>query len=785
MTLLLAEGFEHIHPSAISIPGFGCKVAAFRGDYGYYDPSGLPTYYNWDNISVVAGYGDGQVANARKGGKALMFSLPGDRPHILLNFKKSRIVYVGFAFRIPIETDSWDGEAFRISFERYKSRGPIQDSEIYVSEQFETFGTCIWKERTGYADLEWTFGEQEPIYEQIIHNQDVIDGDWHYIEFATTVYGGTVGNPQGWCETRFSNTTNRRENILTAASGSDEAFFINAIKIISGTLESIVFDDIYVTNDEGEVNNSFLGSIYIRPMSPSFTGNLKESTTVNTIFRHDAVGPEYIGDESELPNPLPTPEEEPNFTEWGDPTGSYMLLPLEGAKQTFRCTDASFMDSNPRIHGVVLDVIAEMPDKKSAKASLTPIKTIENTNHTYYPISCDMIPHTLPALHQLIMENPKANDPVVEQYDNQWSTIAVNNSEYGFKIDKVIEQVPYNSDWNPALLRYPLVYDKTVDDVMGLEDWPLRYWEEIMYEVLTFDPYSRWDWACPVYENLDMFDTPQRIRASFCFAWSNAKMDAVILMPEEFMKDSLGFEEYIRADAVTLIEETIGVTDSAYHEWVEELQSWFNSYDFINYSWGATAEDNISLAISDIFDNHFFIGDTVDIIDQTRSNHEFIGETLYSNDIASQGIGVFAEDGFNVEANHHDGNWVEQIENWIGYESSILTRHWRFEYFYGVCIRWWNIGVVEQPLEIWETDPCTVSNDEWAEDYAQFVAGEGGIYDAVMQDVKDQWLLAGGDPSLNFDNVRWTHFNSFVYDGFGNAIDMLDADGNTIIQEPV
>jgi hypothetical protein len=134
-----------------------------------------------------------------------------------------------------------------------------------------------------------------------------------------------------------------------------------------------------------------------------------------------------------------------------------------------------------------------------------------------------------------------------------------------------------------------------------------------------------------------------------------------------------------------------------------------------------------------------------------------------------------------MEADHHDGNWVEQFTDDVGFESDILTRHWRFEWFMGICMGYWNIGVVEQPLEPGEPNPVDVKNAEYQPDnyYMDFI---DEYYDQVEYDLHEQWLLAGGDPSLDFSYVRTADFDSFVFEG-GNAVDMVDVNGESIIEE--
>jgi hypothetical protein len=642
-------------------------------------------------------------------------------------------------------------------------------------------GGCVWKERGGYCDLEWWFDGQGSTYAQIFHNRNIANGDWHYFEFATTIYTGTEGSPAGWAKAKLGSNLSVVNGIHTTTPASNAESFINAVSIRVGWANSPVhFDDFYICNDAGEVNNDFLGSVFVRPMSPSHTGQLHESYSVGASFRHECVGPAFIGDDSELPETPPTPEEDPHYTPWDRPNRSHLIIPKEGGKQTFACTSVPFMNSDPRIHGVVATVVAQMPHPQLARAVFTPIKTVGGASHQYFPVSTDMTAYA-PMSHLLIMENPKANDATIDEYDPDWSVNAVNDSEYGFRVDPVIEQIPLEEKWNPALTRYPVFHDHTIDEGIGVEDWPSRHWEEPLSEIFSLESAGRWDWACDAIDGFQIYEEPDTIREVFLISWSNLRMDAAILMPEKFMKDAFLVEDYTRSDFVTMIEESFGVVDTSYQEWVEQLQSWFDPYDAVKQSWSVSALDNIGLAITDLFDNHFVVNDEMVATVQIRSNHEFIGETLYPDDMAQDGVLLYAEDGFSMEADHHDGNWVEQFTDDVGFESDILTRHWRFEWFMGICMGYWNIGVVEQPLEPGEPNPVDVKNAEYQPDnyYMDFI---DEYYDQVEYDLHEQWLLAGGDPSLDFSYVRTADFDSFVFEG-GNAVDMVDVNGESIIEE--
>lgn len=784
MSLLLAEGFEHFHPSIRNLSSYGPHVQAWsyrhRKDKDTHTTGQGPSNDQIDPCTTHGGgRKGGRYINVRSngaGGSYQYYATSG----IGAVVRKSRTIFAGIAVRVPQFT-------FDLAFTlgRSNERRSAQHGTNLAS-MTPVIG-CRWYERGGYADLTWWFKDGETQYSQIFHNRNLANGDWHYIEFASTVYTGSVEAPTGWAKAKIGSVVSSVENINTVVPGSEDESFINAVSMRVGLRSNELydqrdhhFDDFYICNDEGDVNNNFLGSVFVRPMSPSHTGQLYESYSVGAIYRHEAVGPALIGDDAELPETPPTPEEDPYYTPWDRPNRSHLVIPREGGKQNFRCTDVPFMNSNPRIFGVVATVIAEMPNPQLGRAVFTPIKTINETGHRYFPVSTDMTAH-YPMSHLLIMENPKANDDAIDESDPEWSVDAVNNSDYGFRIDPVREQRTMEEQWNPALGRYPVYNYQTIDEVFGIEDWPSRHWEEPISETFDLAPYSRWDWGVAAIDGFQIYDESSRRRDSFCVAWSNMRMDAAILMPEKFMKDAFLIEDYTRSDFVTMIEESFGVIDTSYQEWVEQLQSWFDPYDFVKQSWSVSALDNIDLAVTDIFDNHFIVDEGLVATAQTRSNHEFLGETLYPDDTAKDGALLYIEDGFSIDADHHDGNWVENFQETIGFEADTLTRHWRFEWFMGICLQYWNVGVMEQPLAPGEPNPVDVKNDEYQPDnyYMDFIEE---YYAQVEYDLQEQWLLAGGDPSLDFHYVRTAAFDSFVFEG-GNAADMVDVNGETIIEE--
>ena len=71
-------------------------------------------------------------------------------------------------------------------------------------------------------------------------------------------------------------------------------------------------------------------------------------------------------------------------------------------------------------------------------------------------------------------------------------------------------------------------------------------------------------------------------------------------------------------------------------------------------------------------------------------------EYLYPDDEVSQGIGLAIEEEMNLAEDHHGGNWVELFPDSFAAKDSILTQHWRYEWFMGIVISSLKIEPIEQ-----------------------------------------------------------------------------------------
>ena len=834
MTLLLAEGFEFFHPSSknLSKDGghFGPKYATWRGGLDmdlaskemiFEDPGpSSDPYYpegatdDTPNVKIERGMVDEHIEKGRKGGRSVSIyatSSGSSFGYAGLGFKveKSRTLYVGFALRLEYLGQTFDPYVI-VSFGRSNFRGPLQDTGNYENVMTPV-GGCCFMDRGQYADLVWKFnGMEEPWVNQLTHGRNFRKGDWHFMEFGTTVYGNEPEEHESiaWGEARIAGISDRASNIRTAMPNTEDDTFIDTVTIrvlcphinpysfVGADPEDlyrfrVVIDDVYICNDQGEVNNDFMGGIYVRPAWPTHQAMLQHAYSVAEVYKHKAVGPSFVGDEQELPAEPPAPEEDQWWEPWEYPDKSHIVLPRRGNRQNFVTSAVDFAGSQPHIRAVTADLLTKIPNKNIARGVLTPIKTTGGTSHSYFPVSADMLRHT-PSITQLVCNNPNAGGERHEQA-SQWKDSGVTNADIGFRLDQVEDQYAFEEKWNPALLRWPLVHHQIVDEDLGFVEWVGRYWEELIPDGIDLAPFSDRAWACFAYDEFPIKDIAERLRVTELFAWSHLWNTSELVVPSEFVQDGFEMGDSNKFDYVLRVEEDLTVYDLGYHEHVELLTSWLDPYDFSDRAWSQKVQDELKLEITDIFDNHFKVKDSFVPLDVTWTNH-FLAEDFFGFDqeLFSGWVHRFTlETIIDLHADHHDGWWVEHFNVPLEFEEEILTRHWRFYIvaFAGVVFvcRWYQIGSVEQPLEWWEPNPCDVIkgtiHQESRDEYLDLVIGPYEDY------IIDQWIELGGDPAVIEDReyIRWNDYSEFIYEEDPNnpghliVVDIIDENGNSIM----
>jgi hypothetical protein len=60
------------------------------------------------------------------------------------------------------------------------------------------------------------------------------------------------------------------------------------------------------------------------------------------------------------------------------------------------------------------------------------------------------------------------------------------------------------------------------------------------------------------------------------------------------------------------------------------------------------------------------------------------------------GVGLIAEDEFEIAEDHHDGYWVETFGDYILFADYVYTQHWRYETMFGMVVNSWQVAPIEQ-----------------------------------------------------------------------------------------
>lgn len=93
-----------------------------------------------------------------------------------------------------------------------------------------------------------------------------VPNSWHYMEFAAKIHDST-----GWVELRQDGITRLRFDGDTADGGTDQKIDQVTFNLTSGG-PNYGLDDVYILNEQGSVNNSWLGDTRVYPLYPNGNG---------------------------------------------------------------------------------------------------------------------------------------------------------------------------------------------------------------------------------------------------------------------------------------------------------------------------------------------------------------------------------------------------------------------------------------------------------------------------------------------------------------------------------
>lgn len=119
---------------------------------------------------------------------------------------------------------------------------------------------------------------------------------WHYVEFGAHIHDTT-----GWVEMRQDGITRMRFDGDTRNGGTDA--LIDQVTFANLTnAGSLFYDDVYVLNEQGSVNNSWLGDTRCYPLYPNGNGTSStplsgsDGNSTDNYLLVDEVGPPDITD---------------------------------------------------------------------------------------------------------------------------------------------------------------------------------------------------------------------------------------------------------------------------------------------------------------------------------------------------------------------------------------------------------------------------------------------------------------------------------------------------------
>jgi len=689
--LLFTDGFECEHPKDISRKW------------------GIGENFDVDDLEIVTGWDDstsppGKFSRRPEDSRALRFGGDNAFNPLCTYIRKSRSVFVGVGLRwtnVPYGVQP----RFTISF--HTRTFPGVPGKIEIGNEYSAGGidspvvaTCLFIIRGTYADITWSFPSDScsDIYQQINKNTDLTNGDWHYLQAGMTLHGNTLGDPQAWVETRIGSTTaDRNENVLTAAPDSENGHFIDAVTFSIEQYTS--YDDVYITNDEGEVNNSFLGPIYIRSILPETQGSINDGVPVNTseVDRAQAVNEAKIGIAEPMPASPPAPEDDQHFLAWEDPRIKYLQLPRKGSAQTFDFSNPNFAGAEPKFFGAVAYMMVRPGYYDQGQTGIKPIMKsgltdIEPTMEQRRPLMCLFDNEW--EIRRGIFENPDIDTDIVGFLSTHWNRTALANAEFG------VEVIASNDDpdsYLPEFLRVQYVHDDLIDEQFDFLDAPERFGEELMAETFGVESDTVYQWTFPVIDNIALSDGESGgVKILKAYINSVLGMSDVIPWTYLFVGDQISFEETLQTTWLQVLEELLTSQDTSYHFWVEEIIDTISTTPSNTFGFNINAFDNLEM-VDVVGTNHEFISDEIQV-DSTYifSGHELVAETLYPDDESSNGVLEAIQESINFEEDHYNGWYVANITDQFSIVDDMLTQHWSYEWLFGICLDAWQNEPIEQ-----------------------------------------------------------------------------------------
>ncbi len=694
--LLFSDGFETFSPYDL------WRKWGFCYWYGPPTSSGIvrPTIVHGNDTT----FSPAKPYARRPDGRAIQ----GMKYYLMTPIKPSRAVFTGFAFRrasvsgpVTIQVEFIKGVPYNKA--PVLAQGEVGDAGLAGGVRV---ACCTLAINASYIDVTWTFVGTTPLTQtgRINTSANLLNGDWRYLQVGMTLMGNVVAQPCAWAEVRLGSRGDKLvlSNIMTAAeSGANASFLVNAVRIIPGvpdyyslyTGAVIGLDDVYICNDEGEFNNTFLGNVNVRRVSVSGDGSENNSVPFGETYRFRTVDEDFIDTVNSLPTPLPDHETTPLFIPWETFAGDYFTLEEYGDRQLMRYTSLTAEGTYQKIYGAVLHTLMQPQYLDTPAAPLTAVRKfgtealIESK-----PMDAPLIKRTQFEARQFVWENEETIEPG-GQYA-RWASAVVDASEWGLELTPITIGP---ETYDPAILRVNIVITDTVNEVLDVSDMTHRYFEELVTEAFNVadDPSYQYGWA--VFDGFVLESLTEGNRGGNRFLNEVLEFGDVIPWTYLFAGEFVGFAEAVFVQYIDLIDETLDSADWADGFWEELFTDAFGATDWSDISFIMTLEETFGLEEPYLWDNHELIEDEFAIdADEPWDNHELIEEYLYPDDFTQNGVGLIAEDELGIAEDHHDGYWVELFTDYTLFSDYVNTQHWRYEILFGYVVSSAQVAPIEQ-----------------------------------------------------------------------------------------
>jgi hypothetical protein len=432
-------------------------------------------------------------------------------------------------------------------------------------------------------------------------SMNMLSGDYHYIQVGMTLTGNESAQPRAWMEVRVGNEVVNRfryDSILTSAPDNTGTYsYLNGLQVGVSSAAGTAIDDVYICNDEGDFNNTFLGTVRVRRMVPVADGidlDAVPTLRVPDARRFQAVDEDFIDVTHALPSPIPT---DPLFITWEDGVADYLTLEQQGDRESIRFTGGEFGGSSPEIFGAVLHTLAR--GKYRDRFNGTVLKGYKRQGE--FPEIEEATPADFPLNHSptALTAGGWQNYPLA--FDNTeivapgqpyqiWSVAGIAGAEFGIELSR--------SEIDPAMLdpnlnRFNLVFDHALYEGMHFSDTTHRFFED------------------PIDEALGVSDTDVQYQYTWHFEESlyfDVELSVYRTFPK-FLHDEIEFDDFMPW-LDSFVGEFLGLTEDIWLQWLDVVEDGFDVADWTDGFWEELFTDEIGASDAVAADFILFLEDT-------------------------------------------------------------------------------------------------------------------------------------------------------------------------------